>query len=349
MNGPWRILDFALLCLWRQKRRHALTLVVYGFVVFMLASVLMMTSALKHEAAHVLAGAPELIVQKMSAGRHEWIPLSHGEAIKSIRGVRGVSARFWGYYYDPPPGATYTVMGLDSLPLTGTQLLEGKWYGTDESWACVIGQGVAKARLLDPGDILPVKGTDGQLCPLRVTDMFSAASALLTHDCVLLRTAAWRRVFEVPPTVATDLVVDVPNAKEVDTVARKVLERLPDVRVVRREDILKTYDAVFDWRGSVVLLAFAGALAAFGIFSLDRANGSGRGRTDRPGGIEGRWMECVGCLEAQGVRRTEPLRHGVSDGRPGRACARVPFRRWGSGSAAEGLVGVVPRVLAAAA
>jgi len=275
MKGQLRMLDFALVCLWRQKRRHGMTLAVYVFVVFILASVLMMTGALKHEASLLLSGAPELIVQRISAGRHDWIPLSHANTIEGIRGVRSVAPRFWGYYYDPPPGATYTLMGLDELPIRGAQLVEGKGYAPDVPLACVIGQGVADARLLDPDDILPVKGTDGRLYPLRVTDAFTRASALLTHDFVLVRTDAWRRIFSIPGGVATDLVVDVPNADEADTVTRKILERLPDVKVVRRKDILRTYDAVFDWRGSLVVLAFSGALASFGILACDRAAGLG--------------------------------------------------------------------------
>ncbi len=275
MKTPLRMLDFALVGLWRQKWRHGLTLLVYASVVFILASVLMMTGALKHEAALVLAGAPELTVQKVSAGRHDWVPLSHAKAIESLRGVGTVWPRFWGYYYDPPSGATFTLMGLDQLPLTGTQLLHGHGYAADVPWACVIGQGVAESRLLEPDDILPVKGADGRLYPLRVTDVFSGASALLTHDFVVLPIDAWRRVFQVPPEVATDLAVQVPNASEVDMVTRKILERLPDVRVISRQSILQTYSAVFDWRGSLVMLALSGALAAFGIFACDRATGLG--------------------------------------------------------------------------
>lgn len=275
MTTHLRMLEFALVCLWRQKLRHALTLIVYGFVVFVLASVLMMAGGLKHEASLLLAGAPELVVQRLSAGRHEWIPLSQAESIMSIRGVRSVSPRYWGYYYDPAPGVTYTVMGQDNLPLTGTQLLGGEGYAANVPWVCVVGHGVAEARLLDPGDFLPVKGADGRLIPLRVTDIFSGASSLLTHDVVLLRVDEWRRFFGVPPGVATDLAVQVANSNEVATVTRKIQELLPNVRVIGRDSILQTYDAVFDWRSSLVVLAFSGALATFAIFAWDRAAGLG--------------------------------------------------------------------------
>jgi ABC-type lipoprotein release transport system permease subunit len=40
-----------------------------------------------------------------------------------------------------------------------------------------------------------------------------------------------------------------------------------------REDVLRTYDAVFGWRGGVVTVLLAGALFAFVIFAWDRASG----------------------------------------------------------------------------
>lgn len=271
MNTRLRMLDFALLCLWRHKWRHGATFVLYGAVVFVFGSVLLLAAALKHEAQLLLAAAPEVIVQRLVAGRHDWVPLAHAAEVTRIRGVASVTPRFWGYYYDPLCGGTYTMMGVDALPLTGTQLVEGRGYGAGAPWACVIGQSVAEARLLEPDDILPVKGIDGALYALRVTDVFSSDTSVLTHDLVLLRIDAWRQAFGVPPGVATDLAVHVPNPREADTVIRKIAERLPDTRVIGRGSILMTYEAVFGWRGSLVMLALAGAVAAFGILSCDRA------------------------------------------------------------------------------
>lgn len=275
MNHRLRLLDFALVLLWRHKGRHALTLGIHAGLVFALGSVLLLAAALQQEARRLLAASPELIVQRLVAGRHDWIPLAHADAILGIRGVTSVAPRFWGYYFDPPSGGTFTFMGVESLPLAGTQLVGGRGYDPDTPWSCVIGSGVAEARLLEPGDLLPVKGSDGALQALRVTDVFSSDTALLTHDLVLLRPAAWRRVLGVPPEAATDLVVQVPNPREADTVSRKILERLPDVRVVGRESILMTYDAVFGWRGSLVMLALGGAVAGFGVMCCDRARSLG--------------------------------------------------------------------------
>jgi lipoprotein-releasing system permease protein len=59
----------------------------------------------------------------------------------------------------------------------------------------------------------------------------------------------------------------------VQTVAEKVLERLPDSRVILREEMQRTYDAIFDWRSALVLLPLSGALLAFAILAWEKASG----------------------------------------------------------------------------
>ena len=95
------ILDFTLSSLLRRKGKNLALLFVYSLVVFMLGSVLLFTHAIKKEASLILQDAPEMIVQRSNAGRHDLIPFSYMESIKKIRGIQSVRERLWGYYYDP--------------------------------------------------------------------------------------------------------------------------------------------------------------------------------------------------------------------------------------------------------
>ena len=273
MNRHLKILEFALSTLLRNKMKNLMVVVVYTFVVFILASVLFFSQSLKKEATLLFDQTPELIVQRVSAGRHGWIPLSYCRTIANIRGVAEVSPRFWGYYYDPPTRANYTFMGANDMPPEIRTMVDGSFFTRRDRFSCVVGQGVAAARLLEPDDIIPVKGADGKLYVLRVKGIFQSASQLLTNDLVVMSVADWRKIFNIPANTATDLVTRIPNVSEIDTVARKIQERLPDARPISREQVLKTYDALFDWRSGVMIAAFAGCLAAFAIFAFDKAAG----------------------------------------------------------------------------
>jgi ABC-type lipoprotein release transport system permease subunit len=277
MNRHLKILEFALSSLLRHKVKNLMLVLVYTFVVFTLASVLFFSQALKKEAALLFDRTPELIVQRVSAGRHGWIPLSYRPVIEKIRGVQSVTPRFWGYYYDPPTRANYTFMGADEMPSEIRSIISGRFISPGDRWGCVIGQGVAHARMLEPEDIIPVKGADGKLYVLHVQGIFQASSQLLTNDLVVMAVDDWRRIFNIPDDAATDLVTRIPNLREINTVARKIQERLPDSRPISRDQILKTYDALFDWRSGVMIAAFAGCLAAFAIFAFDKAAGLSTG------------------------------------------------------------------------
>ncbi len=253
------ILDFTLSSLLRRKGKNFALLTVYTLVVFLLASVMFFTHALRREASLILAGAPEMVVQRLAAGRHELVPGRYADAIRSIRGVSDVHGRLWGYYYDPVSGANYTVVvPREDPPKVGE---------------IAIGAGIARLRRAAPGDLFPFRRSDGTPAALVVGRILSPRSELASSDLVLVSERDFRSLFGMPPGVYTDIALTIRNAKEVTTVAGKILRRLPDTRPISRSEILRTYDTIFNWRSGIVVVILAAAILAFIIFAWDRASG----------------------------------------------------------------------------
>jgi len=262
--GKWirsqrNIIDFTLSSLLRKKRRNIALTLVYTTVVFFLASVLFFTYALKKEAATILQGSPDMIVQKMAAGRHELIPLIDMDKIRDIRGVLAVKERLWGYYYDPIAGANYTVVASDDSRVAPGKIL--------------IGEGISRTRLLYEGDTMEFRTHEGVITELEIVGRLPAESELVSSDLVLISEGDFRRIFGTPNGYATDLTLKVGNPREIPTIAIKIAERLPDTRQILKDEILRTYDTVFNWRGGIMIVILTGALLAFSIFVCDRASG----------------------------------------------------------------------------
>jgi len=253
------IFDFSLSSLLRRKRKNIALVFVYTLIVFLLATVMFLTYSIKREASILLEGAPEVIVQKVFAGRHDPIPRGYIDRIKDLRGVQSVRGRLWGYYYDPISGANYTLIVPEPFE-AGSGKIE-------------IGQGIARTRLVFKGDTLEFRTYDGEILDLEVENLLSPESELVSSDLILVSEDDFRKVFGGSPDHVTDLVLRVKNPKELSTIARKIAERLPDTRVILREEILRTYDAIFNWRGGILILILLGALLAFIIFSWDKASG----------------------------------------------------------------------------
>jgi ABC-type lipoprotein release transport system permease subunit len=253
------ILDFTLSSLMRRRGKLLSLILIYGSVVFVLASIMFFTHALRRESQLLLADAPELVVQRMIAGRHDPIPLEYMKSIREIRGVTGVQPRFWGYYYDADLGANYTLQAA-----TDNSLQAGK---------IALGSGLARLRGLSSGDNFSLWGYDGQPRTFQVCSVFSMSSDLLTADLVMITGDDFRELFNFPRGKATDLSVKVRNSREIPTVAARIVELYPDCRPITRDDILRTYSAVFDWRSGILLVTTVMAIWAFVIFSWDRASG----------------------------------------------------------------------------
>jgi lipoprotein-releasing system permease protein len=253
------ILDFTLSSLARRKRKNAALVSVYTLIVFLLASVVLFTYALREEASILLKDAPEMIVQRLVAGRHDLIPVNYTDRIRAIRGVSSIKERLWGYYYDPIVGANYTLMVTDDPEVSPGRI--------------AVGEGVSRTRLAFPGDTIEFRTYEGITIELEIGKLLSSASSLVSSDLVLISDHDFREVFGTPKDYATDLAVKVRNPRELPTIALKVAEILPDTRQILREEILRTYDAIFSWRGGILLAILLGAVLAFIIFAWDKASG----------------------------------------------------------------------------
>jgi ABC-type lipoprotein release transport system permease subunit len=253
------IIDFTLSSLLRRKRKNAALVSVYTVVVFLMASVIFFTHAIRREASLVLEGAPEMIVQRMIAGRQDPIPIHYAEKIQKIRGVGSVRGRLWGYYYDPVVGANYTLVVPEGDP--------------PEEGSIRVGQGLARTRLLDVGDEMEFKAYDGVILNLAVRDTLPEESELISSDLVVVSESDFRRLFGLAPGYVTDFGLAVRNQREQSTIAEKIAGLLPDTRIILKEELLRTYDAIFNWRGGLMLLILFGAVLAFIIFAWDKASG----------------------------------------------------------------------------
>jgi ABC-type lipoprotein release transport system permease subunit len=253
------LIDFTLSALARRKTRNVGLLVAYTLLVFVLASLTLFSNALRSEAAYVLAGSPEVILQRMVAGRHDLVPPGYLERIGRMRGVQKIEGRLWGYYYDPVVNANYTFMARPAAEVADGRIM--------------VGATLARERGLVPGNTISFRSYSGKLFSFEVAAVLSPDSELLSADLVLVSEGDFRRFFEYPAGHYTDIALSVANPLEVRNIAAKLAAALPDSRPILREEVLRTYQSVFDWREGIVLTVLAGAILAFAILAWEKASG----------------------------------------------------------------------------
>jgi ABC-type lipoprotein release transport system permease subunit len=253
------LIDFTLASLARRKGRNLGLLLVYGVLVFVLASAMLYTHALRREAAVVLEGSPEVVLQRLVAGRHDLIPPGYLERIGRIRGVQEMRGRLWGYYYDSVVKANYTFM----VPADGSV----------EKGTLVVGPALERERGLAVNNGISFRSYTGQLFSFTVAAVLPQASELASADLVLINEEDFRAFFTYPAGHYTDIALSVANPREVRNVANKLANVLPDSRPILREEVQRTYASVFDWREGLMLALLSAAILAFAILAWEKASG----------------------------------------------------------------------------
>ncbi len=269
---------FALGSLLRRGAKNLFIFVIFFLMVFVLASVFMVTHALKKEMFTTLSALPQITVQRIVAGRQTQIGVERVERIARILGVSQALPRVWGFYYFPRAGVNYSIVGLESF---------GQQYRADLQKAAdlyveklaaedvmIVGPGVKKslAEHFYPESFLFVK-PDGSLKKVRIAGVFKPQTVLESNDLILMENSLVREIFGMDESMATDIVVRVPNKEEIPTVARKIREIYPDTRVITREDLRISYQNVFDYKSGIFLALFIVAVFTFFIILYDKASG----------------------------------------------------------------------------
>jgi ABC-type lipoprotein release transport system permease subunit len=254
-----RILAYVGGSLRRRWQKNAAVVAVYGLVIFALASVVFLTQSLTQEAVASLQGAPEMMVQRLSAGRHGLMPVDGGGPFLRMPGVQAASPRLWAYHADSESGDTLLLRVPEGSPL-----------GEGEA---AVGAELLRRRGIAVGSLLRLVGAAGQPVALTVMRVAETRTPLESAALVNVSEPAFRRLTGIPEGQVTDLVLRVRNTRELPTITEKITRLMPDARPIIRDELVRTYLSVFNWRSGVLVGALLLPVLAFILFAWDKAAG----------------------------------------------------------------------------
>ena len=278
LNRHRNILDYALGSLWRNRFKNTGVFLVFSLVIFIIASFRLSTSSLDNAADQLLTVVPDITVQKMTAGRQDVLRYQDVAEIEELFGIKEIKPRIWGYYFDELNGANYTVIGDlsfdDGQQMPGLSIAyrldDGSRPGVSPT---VIGQSVINSKNLAGRHSFSLFRPDLSLKSFYVTGAFAESTSLVTSDLIVTGIEAAADLFGMGDGELTDLIVSVANPTEIDTIAKKISERIPGSRVITKKQIQKTYRAAFGWRSGLGLVCLLGSVGAFIILAWDKASG----------------------------------------------------------------------------
>lgn len=269
--------NFAVRGLFRRKMKNFSIFLLFGLIVFLFSGIDLMMTSLHTQALKALRVQPAIIVQNLKAGRQLPIPVKMAGVIGKIIGVRKAVPRVWGNYFDRYTNANYTIVGLPRGAIPREALaLSRKTVLSLRKGEVLVGEGVLKARYLVPGGRLQLERADGSPVNFTVAGTFHSEVSLWTHDTIVMRESDARDLFAMDEGEAWDLAVYVPNPIEVAKVGKKITDALPGVRLVAKEQLVRTYGTSYGFRSGLMITVSLTCLLAFLILAYDRAAGLSR-------------------------------------------------------------------------
>jgi ABC-type lipoprotein release transport system permease subunit len=277
-SGKLGLFGYAAAAVWRRRAKAFALGGGLVFAVALVAAVLFLTDALRAEAERARLALPDILVQRLVAGRPTTIRASDAEALRDIPSVADVRPRVWGYLFLPALQGNVTIVGIapggEAAYGLAPAVVPGGARGLGEH-GMVMGHGLAGYLGLAVGDTLGLPTSNRDAPPLTLEGTFVSEVDLFTSDVIVCSEEDARAILLVPEGEATDLAITVRNPAEARVVARTVLTRLPGARVVERDLLGRVYALAYGRRAGIVLAAAIPALLALLVLAWDRASGLG--------------------------------------------------------------------------
>ena len=262
-------LHFLTLMLFKQKSKHMGAVLISVIIIFLLSSVLFISSSLQYSLFQTLEDEADFTVHRIQAGKAVNTPLSWLDKIIEINGVTHVSPRVYGRYFFSPRENAFLIVGVDLFDEQSSQALQTllkdldlKSFLSQESM--LVGEGVKKFLAEHYySESFTFKTPDGKFKKVMIAETLSEQSRLLSNDMIIMPIDLAREIFGMDEEEVTDITFNVPNDAEWDNIITKLHLLFYDVRVMEKREVKKAYENLYNYKGGLFLILYLVTIVTF--------------------------------------------------------------------------------------
>ena len=261
--------NFIFLLLVKHKSKHFAIFLISIFIVFLTSSILFIKNSLQKEISQALENQSDFIIQKTIANKIKDIDTSLIDEFYEINGVSKVTQRVYGQYYFMPENVYFTIIGIDFFEETTNQDLKellnflniSKFLEKD---SMIIGNGVKK--VLDKYayfDSYDFKLENENSKNIKIFKDLPKEANLIANDLIIMDINIAKKILDIKPDFATDIVLDVPNPLERQNVKEQILLKESNIRILQKDELKKEYKNMFNYKGGIFLILFIVVIFTF--------------------------------------------------------------------------------------
>ncbi len=235
----------------------------------LLASTLFIVSSLRQDINAGLEAQADITLQKYQAGRLMNIPQSWLDEVLNIDGVTNAQGRVYGTHFYEPKEEHFLIVGVDFYDEQIVKNLKAllKEFNVTKFLArknMLIGSGVKDFfDKYQYNDYYIFRPPDRSKEKVYIYKTLPKETALISNDVILMDINEARKILGIPKDEFSDIILEVPNKNERQTVYEKILISHFNSRIITKEDIKKYYENIFNYKSGIFIDLYILCLATF--------------------------------------------------------------------------------------
>lgn len=264
-----KYINFLSLLLMSHRKKHIAISFISVVVIFIMASVLFISSSIQKDINNTLSNQADITLQKYKAGKVLNTPNAWIDEFLQIKGVSNAQGRVYGMHYYEPAGNYFMIVGVDVFDTQIVKTLQSltntlniKEFLKKDNM--IIGSGVKKH--FDEYayyDYYSFRPPDRSIQKVFIYDTFSKESDIVSNDMIIMDIDLARKILGVEEGYVTDIILEIPNPLELEIIKTKLIISHFDMRIIKKEDIKKYYKNLFNYKGGVFLIFYTVVLITF--------------------------------------------------------------------------------------
>lgn len=273
VNAFWHFLTLQLI---KDRTKHFGIIIISVLILFLLASVLFISSSIRYSLEETLKVQPDFVITRIQGGKEVPTPMVWGDELLETYGISKVSPRIYGRYFFTPKDKSFLILGVDFLEEQSHSDLQRVIDKTDirsffNGNHMIVGEGV-KNYLSDHfyKDNYNFLTPSGSFINVNIFETLSEQSKLIANNMILMPLDLAREILGYGDDETTDFTLTVPNPDEWELLTAKLTSLHYDIRVVNKNDVKKSYENLYNYKGGIFLILYLIVLGTFALILYQR-------------------------------------------------------------------------------
>ena len=267
---------FLTLQFFKERSRHVGVIIISVLILFLLSSVLFISSSIRFSLEETLKVQPDFVVKRTQGAMAVPTPMIWSDELADIYGISKVTPRVYGRYFYEAKGRSFLIVGIDLFEEQAHRNLQKLIKDIDiksflDGSNMLVGEGVnaylSAHFYKDSYNFLTPKGIFKNV---NIFKILPSQSNLIANDMMLMPIDLAREILGYAVDEVTDIIFNVPNPDEWTMISDKVEALHYDLQVVNKRDVEKSYVNLYNYKGGIFLILFLVVLGTFALILYQR-------------------------------------------------------------------------------